>query len=78
MLDDFIGRGLDPARIRHGYFLKVLGGSIGSNANDFNPRFVAWKKSTIEGLAFRGFPVDCGSIPCADDQICDERYKLLV
>jgi hypothetical protein len=58
-LDDYIKRGLDPGQIRLKYFIKKTDRLFHSKS--------AWSKSTVEGLAARGFPIDCDSVPVIDD-----------
>ena len=64
-LDDLVKRGLDPGQIRRRYFFERLGHQIG--VNNFNFGTHVWSKSSVEGLAARGFPVDCDSIPVIED-----------
>ena len=69
MLDELIGRGLDPTQARPSKLLRALRYTIGlTRFNVFN----VWQKSTVEGLVSRGILSDCDAIPCADDQICEK------
>ena len=67
-LDALMKRGLDPGQIRRGCFFEKLGRLIGVNHNYSS--FSIWSESTVEGLAARGFPIDCNSIPVIEDRFC--------
>ena len=62
-----IKRGLDPGKIRSRSFFEMIGHLIGPRLNQF--RFFVWSKSAVEGLAARGFPVNCDSIPVIEDRL---------
>jgi len=71
-LDDLMKRGLDSGQIRLEYFFafEMFGHLFGVNHN--YSFFNVWSKSTVEGLAARGFPVDCDSIPVIEDRFISE------
>ena len=64
-LDDLIELGLDPTLLTREYFWKRFGRKIGLHGA--GPSFYLWTKSTVDGLAARGFPVDSESMPCIDE-----------
>ena len=70
VLDELIGRGLDPAQIRQEYFLKIFGPVFGVSHEEYILTFYVWKQSFVEDLASRGFPLNTDIIPCIEDQFC--------
>ena len=70
-LDDLMKRGLESGQIRRRYFFERSGHRIGVN-NSIRSNFSVWSKSAVEGLAARGFPVDCDSIPVIEDRFISE------
>ena len=76
-LDNLIEKGFDTKLISRKYVLEQKAQYIGADSfnhwegNDFFCNdFHAWKRSTVEGLAARGFPIDCDCIPIIDDEYC--------
>ena len=67
-LDDLMKRGLDPGQISLRYFFEQMCHLIGPRVITNNTKFGVWSKSTVEGLAARGFPVDCDSVPVIEDR----------
>ena len=66
VLDEVIGRGLDPTQITNEYFVQKFGHLFG--VSDYH--FFVWKQSTVEGLVARGFSVNTDLIPCIEDRFC--------
>ena len=69
-LDNMMKGGLDSGQIRRRYFFERIGHLIGPRLHVMldQSEFNVWSKSAVEGLAARGFPVDCDSIPVIDDR----------
>ena len=68
MLDELIGRGLDPTQIHKEYFVKICCPLFGVSYQDYT--FHVWKQSLVENLASRGFPLNTDIIPCIEDRFC--------
>ena len=66
-LDGLIKKGLDPDKIRSRSFFEMMGHLIGPRLEQMS--FFVWSKSAVEGLASRGFPVNCDSIPVIEDRL---------
>lgn len=64
-LDKVIEAGLDPRRIRKKEFFKQFEYFIGDKEDD---DLNIWLKSTVIGLADRGFPVSCDEFITIDDE----------
>ena len=75
-LDGLMKRGLDPAQVRLKGFIEKLGHLFGHRMCITRMRktsFGVWSKSAVEGLAARGFPVDCDSIPVIADRFISKE-----
>ena len=79
-IDFLIERGFNPKLITRKYALERWARYIGADTNNdwatdgkaFHANnFHAWKRSTVEGLAARGFPIDCDCVPVIDDEYCE-------
>ena len=79
LMDYLEGRtsvGLDPAQVRLKGFIEKLGHLFGHRMCITRMRktsFGVWSKSAVEGLAARGFPVDCDSIPVIADRFISKE-----